>query len=478
MSCPICCNKYNKSLNLKITCPIDTCNFDVCKSCIRQYLVNTTKDPNCMKCNTGWSQQFVINSLNKSYWDKEYKVHRCNILTDTEISKIPDTIEYAEQYNNIQNLKLEADEKLSEIREVKNSLRKLTIEHTELIRKIRVIQNGESSYTKKKFIMPCQNAECKGYLSTQYKCGLCEMFTCPDCFEVLGKIRLDNHICNEDSKKTAEEIKKNTKGCPNCGQRIYKIEGCNQMWCTECKVAFDWNTGTIQTNNIHNPHYYDFIRENNGFVNRNIGDVPCGGLIQYYYFHNSVIRKIRVFDSKDFNKHFNRNINNVVSQLSMLHRTVAHIIAESDTFKNKIVLFTDNKDLRAKYILNLITKESFAKTLYSNDKMRKKNQEIINVYEIIIVYCVEFFNLLVNKINENISTNGDNKIFNEKSQNVLTNFYNFIDDYLLNLSNLFNYCNKQLSIISGTYNLTVIQIKIDTFEFQYKKFKLSDTCNK
>ena len=103
----------------------------------------------------------------------------------------------------------------------------------------------------------------------------------------------------------------------------------------------------------------------------------------------------------------------------------------------------------------------------------KKNQEIINVYEIIIAYCVEFFNLLVNKINENISTNGDNKIFNEKSQNVLTKFYNFIDDYLLNLTSLFNYCNKQLSIISGTYNLTVIQIKTDTFEFNHHKFKLS-----
>ena len=338
MSCQICCNKYNKSLNLKITCPIGSCNFDACKSCIRQYLINTTKDPNCMKCNAMWNQEFVINNLNKSFWDNDYKVHRTNILTDTEISKIPETIEYAEQYNNMETLKLEANNKLSEIADIKKILRKLHDEYTNIVRKINTIKNGDSSFTKKKFVMPCQNGECKGFLSTQYKCGICEMFTCPDCFEILGKSKLENHICDENNKKTAEEIKKNTKGCPNCGQRIYKLEGCSQMWCTECKVGFDWNTGRIETKNIHNPHYYDFIKQNNGFVNRNIGDVPCGGLVHYGHFHNVIITKINRLENFS-----NNNTRDVMNKLSLLHRTIGHIIAESDTFKNKIELFTDNK---------------------------------------------------------------------------------------------------------------------------------------
>ena len=102
MTCQICCENYNKSLNLKIICPIGECNFDACKTCIRQYLLSTSKDPNCMKCNAQWSQQFIIENLNKSFWDNEYKTHRTRILTDIEISKIPDTIQFAENYQKLE----------------------------------------------------------------------------------------------------------------------------------------------------------------------------------------------------------------------------------------------------------------------------------------------------------------------------------------------------------------------------------------
>ena len=42
---------------------------------------------------------------------------------------------------------------------------------------------------------------------------------------------------------------------------ISKIDGCNQMWCTQCHVAFDWKTGAIQ-NSVHNPHYFEWLRKN------------------------------------------------------------------------------------------------------------------------------------------------------------------------------------------------------------------------
>ena len=42
MTCNICCEKYNKTLNAKVTC---ICGFVACKTCVRTYLLSTTKDP-------------------------------------------------------------------------------------------------------------------------------------------------------------------------------------------------------------------------------------------------------------------------------------------------------------------------------------------------------------------------------------------------------------------------------------------------
>jgi hypothetical protein len=72
------------------------------------------------------------------------------------------------------------------------------------------------------FIRPCPNNECRGFLSTRYKCGICGTRTCPQCLEIKG----ENHECIEENIKTAELIRKDTKPCPSCGTSISKIEGC------------------------------------------------------------------------------------------------------------------------------------------------------------------------------------------------------------------------------------------------------------
>ena len=104
--------------------------------------------------------------------------------------------------------------------------------------------------------MACPNNTCRGYLSTQYKCDLCELFTCPDCLEIIGYSQNEPHTCDPNNVASAEMIKKDTKPCPQCGVRIHKIQGCNQMWCTQCKIAFDYATLKIDNGVVHNPHYY------------------------------------------------------------------------------------------------------------------------------------------------------------------------------------------------------------------------------
>ena len=50
---------------------------------------------------------------------------------------------------------------------------------------------------------------------------------------------------------------------------------------SQCHTTFDWNTGEIETGVVHNPHYYEFHRRN-GTLQRNPGDVPCGGIPTVY----------------------------------------------------------------------------------------------------------------------------------------------------------------------------------------------------
>lgn len=146
-----------------------------------------------------------------------------------------------------------------------------TIQNNEIIQECRRAMRDDVAVKEKhEFLMNCQAKECKGYLSTKYKCGLCEQYTCSQCLLV----KEEGHECKEDDLSTVRLIRKETKPCPKCSARISKIDGCDQMWCVECKTAFSWKSGNVVNGAIHNPHYYDYLRKTQGFVPR--ADNPCG----------------------------------------------------------------------------------------------------------------------------------------------------------------------------------------------------------
>jgi len=117
--------------------------------------------------------------------------------------------------------------------------------------------------------------------------------TDPQSTKKTRKTRFDpkahGHVCNPDSIATVKLLKRTTQNCPKCATPITRSEGCDQMWCTQCQTAFSWKTGEIVTGRVHNPHFYEWQRENSkdGTIPREIGDVPCGGMPNYYSLFNT-----------------------------------------------------------------------------------------------------------------------------------------------------------------------------------------------
>jgi hypothetical protein len=211
---------------------------------------------------------------------KTYKEHREKVLADREKSKLPATQADAAEVRTVLAMKAAADERYNkaaeESRRIGNEL--MAAARVQNAIALVISSHGRERYVdptapaaadeapKAKvvtavFVKPCPAEDCKGFLSTAWKCGLCDKYTCPDCHDLKGFVREDpNHRCDPDKVATATLLKAEAKSCPKCGVSICKIEGCDQMWCTQCNTGFSWRTGKMAAGPVHNPHYFDWLR--------------------------------------------------------------------------------------------------------------------------------------------------------------------------------------------------------------------------
>lgn len=63
------------------------------------------------------------------------------------------------------------------------------------------------------------------------------------------------HRCDPDAVATVRLIRERTKPCPECGARVEREEGCNDMFCTFCGKSYNWETLQPNTANT-NPNFY------------------------------------------------------------------------------------------------------------------------------------------------------------------------------------------------------------------------------
>lgn len=401
--CDICCGNLTKPIHCKL------CDFVACYKCFSKFMLECTLTPKCMKCEKPWTRKHLVDSFGQYFVSSTYKKKRENVLFDIEKAMLPDTQEIAARVRKIHEIENVIRIHDNEILELKRSLSRLDpgildseFEEFLITRKNYRMQIHDlkeeivNLYTRKDRLMrrnfrsekkapssfiKCPGEQCRGYVSQSTMiCDICETKLCKECHEALDKgtpldksADLDKadaldggHTCNPDTVETVKLIAKDSRNCPSCKTLIHKIDGCDQMFCTQCQTAFSWKTGEVSTGRIHNPHYYEYLRQTGGIA-RELGDIPCGGL-------PPATREIlgnRLY--------------------SVIHQRVSHIEFDEINRLRTDIHRENNQDLRIQYLNNYIDLETFKREIYRREKKQEKQREILTILTTFVTVCSDIF---------------------------------------------------------------------------------------
>ena len=365
--CQICDNKYNLTTRKQVECPY--CKFETCRTCTETYVMgdNTVK---CMSpdCGRQWTRQHIHSIFTATFIKGRLKERREQLLFDNERALLPATQPLIEREIRLEAI---AEEK----RLVIEQLTQLQTRRWTLETEARNLKYNEA-IKPAEFVRECPSENCRGFLSTQWKCGLCNMWACPDCHVVKGDSRDAEHTCDPNTLATARLLASDTKPCPKCRTGIFKINGCDQMWCTQCHTAFNWRTGRIESV-VHNPHYFEWLRINGNAVPRNPGDIPCMRELTHTIYTGIRHRVNEMFPQHPLREFCNTNLARTIRNIIHLR----YVTLADYNIPNRDVI---NEGLRIRYMRNQITEDQFKVQLQRMDKRIEKKREVRNIVELLV----------------------------------------------------------------------------------------------
>lgn len=409
------------------------------------------------ECAKAWSDEFLVESLTKTWLDSAYKEHRQKILLDQEKARLPETQEEAAVYMNAKTLLEEIQPRINaleaQIKELPihkqlddlfkdctdttqtSAFRNAAFKHlTELrdsgsatkeakpLRKqIKALKSDafitakdmvewfgralpydadDDEPVQKKtwtFVGKCPKTDCMGFVGLDYTCGLCKVKVCKDCMEP----KETEHACNSDNVLNVKALRKEAKPCPKCAAMISKIDGCDQMWCTQCHTAFSWRTGVEETT-IHNPHFYEWMRRTGQQMP--VGPVQMGGAAPCGFrgIQNAFANSIRTAYPPTFHMKEMKTVDN----LNAISHGSGHIELCLRTLNDKIGTEQrrdeeDKRILRVRRLAKEITDAEWMKPLERMERSSKRRHALRDVYDMYIqatMTIMEQFNTAVANI--------------------------------------------------------------------------------
>ena len=436
LTCNVCYEDFDSKKRKPIRCK---CEFHVCLVCFEKYQYDNSGmyEVQCMNCKTPFSDEFLHNSLSQSV-SKRLKEVTKKRLRDEEMSFMPETCLYVKYDRDVETIKLNEYYQLSkQYSDLNDDIRKMQIhknKNQKFRDEIRIkknlcdtvknnmqvlesrISNWRASTIMSRFFMDivpeelrskvlndnrfnriaikhntnvvckCSNGDCKGFITKpNYECGLCQYKVCSKCLNE----KTEHHECKPEDLNTVEFMIKTSKPCPKCAAYIHKIEGCDQMWCTQCNTAFSWKTGEIICNStIHNPHYYEWMRNrvDNQRVDEVVGWNNCEGFPEFIH----VLQHVRIIYPVNPNAalyHINRKRAKFICDI---HRMCNHIHHVEQRFTMERD-FRTNLDIRMKWMKNEINDKKYEMMLHKRYKKKVVQLRVAQVNQTIWTICADIF---------------------------------------------------------------------------------------
>ena len=479
-ACVVCSDRFTTVLRKKSTCKF--CQASACSKCIEQYLLTRHEDAHCLHCRVNYNDTTLQQICTRTFLNQTYFKHRQEVLINQHRAQLPLLQEAAMRKKREHEKNIIINTLTYEITELRKKrqatlleynrsfvqqhvthnrtandiardtdrmyhevegLREQIQEKQALIRMVRwpniigLKAEEEKEEEKKKFIRRCTRDGCQGFLSTAWKCGLCNWYSCSRCFIVKGQAHDTPHECKKEDIETADLIKKDCKPCPKCGEFIMKSSGCDQMFCVCCQTPFSWTTGKIVASGpIHNPHYYEWLKRTGGNVPRNPADVPCGGFPGAW----ELVR-------------FPRGMKKDVANMFFDFHRICMELQEISTrnYRSHMDQNTMN-DVNIKFLLGDLDEKKWGRLLATNEKKRKRDAEIQEVFGAFRMVAVE----LINRIQQ--FSDGPIRTFTDLPPP-------HAEEFILQLNQeiqaLVTMINDALRTISISYNYSVPYIAIN-----------------
>jgi hypothetical protein len=475
--CTVCFESYSKK-RVKVTCP--KCQKDCCKICFQTFIKSNDSEAKCMHCKTRYDYDFVSDNTTKTFMTKNYKSILEDSFLNKEKSLIGETIAELEEQARLDKIRFKYEEPITEKRYKINDItqkiilmerilnykkqKNSTDQTIEIIYKkkedlesnlniiIQELDSLQDEYEqesgkqykdkhKKQFIKPCPAPDCRGMLSTQYMCGLCSTKVCPTCLEIKSD---EEHTCKPENVATAELIKKSTKACPKCGISIHKTEGCNHLFCIECKTAFDYITGEIHEKGNSNPLYWKW-KSSQGYSGPIPDACPESNIPEMDNIISIIKNKLNIYfvTNTESSKLMTNKCYKLSNIIEELYYFAIHISGyEMNSFRTNFI--TDNKDLRISYLKKCISESEWKIQLQRRYKQSIKYKDI---YNILHIFFIELTNILFE-----IKQYWDSNISAKISDEFINEFIEFVNSLMPKFNKIREYCNSQFLTISKRYN--------------------------
>lgn len=405
-SCEICCNKTD--YNFIVICPY--CNIEICENCFQYSITMEMKNPVCIYCKKGLSLEFILSNNETSWCKNEFIPYFENLNLEIEKTYLIDSMPAFNKRKTLRNLRKEL-QKIESNKRIEKTLEDIYIQkfskdwnkkitfsfQKELNEKLEnkkrrkeniteQINNLEDSkkpdkIEKKKYICNCPEDKCRGFITDEFFCEICNLQICKLCMVKKKNV----HDCNRDDIESADLIKNSSKPCPKCYIPIFKISGCNQMFCTNCHVVFDWKTLIIDNGNVHNAHYFDWITNQDNNINTNIEEIACGDITEIF---RNIWFKLRDEINDNYYKNWEK------------HAKLRKIFEINRIFNGEIIpnirrkLKNNFEKYRVDYLDNIISEKQWKSKNVKDKINNEKYNSVIEILDMFVTVTSDFIRQL------------------------------------------------------------------------------------